>query len=408
VHRRDRLPLVIFLNNFEPGGTERQMSELICRLDATRFEVNVACLSRRGALHDRVAANAASVTTYPISTLKSVRTAAQALRFAQWCRTAGIALVHTCDFYSNVFALPAAALAGIPVRLGSRRDVSIPERTAGQRQLQRFAYRCAHRVVTNAGASAARLIQEGVPANQIEQISNGIDVSRHAASVVMDGRSVTTVAHLRPGKGIDVLLKAAALVLGRHPQVTFRIAGDGSERPALEALCAALGISSRVQFLGHTPDVPALLRRSSVFAFPSLMEASPNAVIEAMASGLAVAASNVGGIPEVVEHEQNGLLVPPGDPGALSDALVRLLTDSGLSQRLGTAARATIARRFSFERMVDAFERLYIGEMKRRSPARLPERLRSIATGGAGHSGDAAHGDGIAHALEQFESKTLQ
>ena len=155
MQRRERLPIVIFLNNFEPGGTERQMSELICRLDSSRFEVHVACLSRRGALHDRVAASAASVTAYPISTLKSARTAAQALGFARWCRTAGIALVHTCDFYSNVFALPAATLARIPVRIGSRRDVSIPERTAGQQQLQRFAYRCAHRVVTNAGASAA-------------------------------------------------------------------------------------------------------------------------------------------------------------------------------------------------------------------------------------------------------------
>jgi glycosyltransferase involved in cell wall biosynthesis len=408
MHRRDRVRLVIFLNNFEPGGTERQMSELICRLDPSRFEVNVACLSRRGALHDRVAAAAASVNEYPISTLKSVRTAAQALRFARWCRAAGIALVHTCDFYSNVFALPPATLARIPVRIGSRRDVSIPERTPGQQRLQRLAYRCAHRVVTNAGASAAKLMQEGVPAGQIEQISNGIDLSRHAAAAVMDGRSVTTVAHLRPGKGIDVLLKAAAALLTRLPDVTFRIAGDGTERPALQALCTTLGISERVQFLGHTPDIPALLRSSSVFAFPSLMEASPNAVIEAMASGLAVAASNAGGIPEVVEHERNGLLVPPGDPRALSDALVRLLTDTALSQKLGIAARETIARRFSFERMVDAFERLYIDELKRRAPERLPERVRNVLPAGGSRSADAAHRDGIPHALEQFESKTLQ
>lgn len=403
-----RLPVGIVLNSFEPGGTERQMTELICRLDPQKFDVHVACLSRRGSLHDRVVAAATSVTEFPIRGLASAGTAVQAVRFAQWCRAHSLRVVQTCDFYSNVFALPAAAAIRVPLRIASRRDVSIPERTAGQRQLQRFAYRCAHRIVTNAGASADRLVQEGVPAHRIEQISNGIDVSRHAASVAMDGRSVTTVAHLRPGKGIDVLLKAAAITLGRHPEVTFRIAGDGSERPSLEALCARLGISSRVQFLGHTPDVPALLRTSSVFAFPSLMEASPNAVIEAMASGLAVAASDAGGIPEVVAHEQNGLLVPPGDPDALSDALVRLLTDAALSQRLGTAARATIATRFSFERMVDAFERLYIDQMKRRAPERLPERLRSIATSGAGRSADATHRDGIPHPLEQFESKTLQ
>jgi glycosyltransferase involved in cell wall biosynthesis len=110
------------------------------------------------------------------------------------------------------------------------------------------------------------------------------------------------------------------------------------------------------------------------------MEASPNAVIEAMAAGLAVVASNVGGIPEVVTHERNGLLVPPSDPPALATALERVLVDSTLAARLGSAARATIESRFSFDRMVSAFEDLYASVLsatpaKRNGVPHLVERL---------------------------------
>ena len=383
------------------------MAELICRLDRDRFDVHVACLSRRGSLHDRVAAAAASVTDFPISTLKSARTAVQALRFARWCRTTGIVVLQTCDFYANVFGLPAARLAGIHVRIGSRRDVFIPERTPAQQRLQGMAYRCAHRVVANARAAADKLREEGVPAARIELIANGIDASRYAVATAWDGLTVTTVAHLRPGKGIDVLLHAAAIVLARLPDVTFRIAGDGSERAKLEQLAATLGISHRVQFLGHTPDVPVLLATSSVFAFPSLMEASPNAVIEAMAAGLAVAASNAGGIPEVVEDDHNGLLVKPGDAAALADAMFRLLTNPAMCQRLGGAARETIARRFSFTKMVSDFERLYVAELGARAPRLLPHRLSSQPADGQ-PSSQPAHRDGVPHPLDQLESKTLQ
>ena len=378
------MPVGIVLNSFEPGGTERQMTELICRLDRRAFDVHVACLSRRGALYERVAAAAATVTEFPLRGLLSRGAAMQAVRFARWCRAHGIQVVHACDFYANVFSLPAAAAARVPLRIGSRRDLFIPERTAAQQKLQRLSYRFAHRVVANSRAAAEQLELEGVSASSICHIANGLDLHTYAAQPSFTGpRTVTTVAHLRPGKGIDVLLDAASLLLPRVPHVTFRIAGDGSLRNELEQRSARLGLTGHVRFLGHSTDVPGLLRTSSIFAFPSLMEASPNAVIEAMAAGLAVAASNVGGIPEVVRHEHNGLLVPPGDAGALAGALERLMTQPGLAERFGHQARATVEGRFSFERMVAGFERLY---------RNLP----------------APHGDRVPDSLDKLESKTVQ
>jgi glycosyltransferase involved in cell wall biosynthesis len=400
---RARVPVAIVLNSFHPGGTERQMAELICRIDRDYFEVHVACLSRAGALHAKVAA-AVPVTEFAIDGLISAGAARQALRFGTWCQHHRIAIVHACDFYANVFALPASAIARVPVRIGSRRDLYIPERTAAQNRAQRLAYRCAHRVVANSGAAAARLEAEGVPPQKVVQIPNGIDVDLYSDAPDFRPPRITTVAHVRPGKGIDDLLGAAALLCRERPDVTFRIAGDGSLRGALEARRDALGLTECVHFLGHVSDIPALLRESGVFAFPSLMEASPNAVIEAMAAGLAVVATDVGGIPEVVERERTGVLVPPGDPRALARELGSLVGDRERCERLGLAARAAIRARFSFERMVEAFEALYVTELRRRRPDSVPQGGARVQQ----RSLTAAHRNRIPAPVDQFESKFLQ
>ena len=134
------------------------------------------------------------------------------------------------------------------------------------------------------------------------------------------------------------------------------------------------------------------------------MEASPNAVIEAMAAGLAVVASDAGGIPEVVESNRNGLLVSPGDPAALATALGALVGDLEPCVRLGAAARATIRARFSFERMVDAFQSVYVDELCRRRPRSIPAGAAAMRR----RSAAPPHGDRVPHLADSLESKALQ
>lgn len=363
------------------------MTELICRLDPRLFTVHAACLFNRGHLRSRVEAAAVPISEFPIPSLKSARALQQMRRFGRWCRACRIHVVQACDFYANVFALPVAALAGVPVRLGSRRDVLLPERSAGQQRVQRLAYQFAHRVVANSSAASERLIEEGVPDWKVARIANGLDLARYTAAggdssapqpTSREPRVITTVANLRPGKGHDVLLKAATRVVGRVPDVRFRIVGDGAHRRELERQAAALGIAANVEFLGHRDDVPKLLRESDVFAFPSYMEASPNAVIEAMAAGLPVVATRVGGVPEIVEHERNGLLVAAGDERALAAGLLRVIERPDLASRLAAAARQAVAR-FSFDRMVGAFQQLYFDELAARV---APEALTWAASSG--------------------------
>jgi glycosyltransferase involved in cell wall biosynthesis len=133
-------------------------------------------------------------------------------------------------------------------------------------------------------------------------------------------------------------------------------------------------VSSRVRFLGHRDDVPALLAESDVFVLPSRSEAAPNGIIEAMGAGLPVVATDVGGIPELVEHGTTGVLVRPGDATALAGALQQLIADPPRAAAYGRAGRAAAERHYSFDRMVARFEQLYREQLERRAPS--PGRAR--------------------------------
>jgi glycosyltransferase involved in cell wall biosynthesis len=359
-----QIPVAVFLTGFHPGGTERQMTELIQRLDRTRFDVQVACFQHEGAWLPRVEA-CAPVTAFPIRGFARPATLARAASFARWCRTHRIAVLQTCDLYANTFALPAAALAGVRVRIGSRRELN-PDKSSGQITLQRHAYRCAHAVVANSGAAAHQLESEGVAPDRVRVIANGVSVDRFSPRPI-GGRPVTTiltVANLRAEKAHEVLLAAAAQLKDRHPQLQFLVAGDGPRAAELRTLAKTLGVDTQVTFLGHREDVPALLALADAFVLPSRSEAFPNSAIEAMAAGLPVIASRVGGLLDLVDDGRTGLLVRPDDPAALAAALESLILSPARAEMLGVSAREEVTRRYSFDRMVRGFEDLYLSQLE--------------------------------------------
>jgi glycosyltransferase involved in cell wall biosynthesis len=366
-----RVPVAIFLSSFDPGGTERQMIELIRRLDRQRFDVHVACFHRRGAWRSRAEEHAASVAEFPIRSFRHAHTLAEARRFARWCRDHAIAVVHTSDLYANIFGLPAAAMAGVPVRIGNRRELTIGK-SAGQLALQRAAYGCAHVVVANSQAAAARLVRERVPMARVHVVPNGIALDAYASRPPdRPIRRIVTVANLRPEKGHDTLIAAMPSVLRRRPELEFVFAGGGPCRERLEGLARTTGVADRVRFVGHAEDVAGLLASSDLFVLPSRSEAFPNSVLEAMAAGLPVVATRVGGITELVEHQRTGVLVPPDDERALSFALLDLVQWPAHAARLGEAARSTVASRYSFDQMVSAFERIYREQLAVHAPVHL-------------------------------------
>lgn len=357
------------MTSLDTGGTERQMIELMHRLNRDRWTIHLACLHARGRWFERAAEAAASVEEFPIHGFRRVGTCRQALAFSRWCVARGIAVVHTADLYTNIFALPGAALARVPLRVANRRGLHA-DRSSALLALQRAAYSCAHVVVANSGAAAARLRHEQVPAHKVAVVRNGLDLRMFQTPRVRSShRRVIVVANLRRVKGLDVLVDAASQVVRRFPDARFQLVGSGPELGSITARAAAAGLGDRLACLGARDDVPSLLAESDIFVLPSRSESLPNSVLEAMASGLPIVASAVGGIPEVIEDGRTGVLVPAGDPHALAEALGRVMADASFASRLGAAARAEAEARYSFDRMAADFESLYLRELAQRTGA---------------------------------------
>jgi glycosyltransferase involved in cell wall biosynthesis len=256
------------------------------------------------------------------------------------------------------------------VRIANRRGL-YSELSAGHLAIQRAAYACAHAIVANSKASAAQLRAERVPDRKVTVVPNGLDAGAFTvAAPTRPRRHVITVANLRPEKGHVVLVDAAVHVLSRFPDARFSVVGEGRERAAIEARLTERGVSYAFRLLGERQDVPSLLAEADLAVLPSLTESLPNAVLEAMAAGLPVVASQVGGVPEVVDHGGTGLLVAAGDAHALADAICAVMAEPLLATRMGLAARAMVQRRFSYDRMVSAIEGLYRRELARRGVVR--------------------------------------
>jgi len=369
-------PIVFFLSSFHSGGTEHQMVQLIRRLDRRLFRVHIACVHQRGSLLARAVERVDSIAAFPLSGFGRVSAVQQLIAFGRWCRRVEARIVHTCELYANIFGLPGAAAAGVPVRIANRRGQLAADTRGALLACQRMAYRAAHVIVANSDAASRQLQREGVRAGKIAVISNGLDMSLFAPAPNRHQiRRIVMVANLRVGKGHDVLIDAAVQVANRHPDVEFHLAGDGPLRDALMARAGARAVQDRFHFKGYCDDVPTLLAASDLLVLPSRSEASPNALIEAMAAGLPVVATPVGGIPELITPHVNGELVPPDDPHALADCLLDLMERPVYARALGAAARAHVEQRYSFDRMVSSFETLYLTQLERGPIAKPAQEL---------------------------------
>jgi len=279
----------------------------------------------------------------------------------------GAELVHLHTGRAHWLGGLAARLAGLPAVATRRMDRPV-RRGVWTRILYGSLVR---RAVAISPAVARLLAAGGVPDGMVRTIPSSVDpgalVPRVPRDEVraregVDGGTalLLAAARLSRRKGFDVLLEALAELRARgvHFAPRLWIAGDGDERPALEALSARRGLDDRVRFLGRREDVPDLLGACDALVMPSRAEGLGIAALQAMAAGRPVVASAVGGLADAVVHEETGLLVPPDDAGALADALARL-GDVALRRRLGDAGPPRVRRHFSADAMVEAYAALY-------------------------------------------------
>jgi glycosyltransferase involved in cell wall biosynthesis len=270
-------------------------------------------------------------------------------------------VVHIHDAGSHAAAGIAARMAAKPRVVVTRRTV-LPLRKGWISRLK-YEQWC-DRIVCVSEAVRERCLEGGVPEERLTVVPDFVDC-RHFKPQGTGGRddrdppTVAVVGRLAPGKGHRVLLAAMKAVLCRMPDARLVVCGEGEEENALRRQVESDGLSGAVQFMGFVPDVRGVMSAADVVAMPSVAEGLGVAALEAMAMAKPVVSSDAGGLPESVVHGETGLVTPAGDPGALAEALLAVLSDLDLAERMGRAGRERALARFDRPRLVERMLSVY-------------------------------------------------
>jgi glycosyltransferase involved in cell wall biosynthesis len=337
------------------GGLEKVLVEFARHADRERHHLEFISLGHRGVIAEEIEA-----TGWPVTALgmPSGLHPGLFLRLARLLRRRRIDVVHTHDDRPHLYGTVASRLAGVGRVIHTRHGRS-PHLSRRQKALVRLAAGWIDRFVCVSADAAALAVAQGVPARKVCTIRNGIDLRRFPfLGPRRDGPAVI-VARLSPEKDHATLLRAAALVVRAEPSFRLEIAGDGPCREDLHRLAAELGLGEHVRFLGQVRDVPGLLARAGMFVLSSLSEGVSLTLLEAMASGLPVVATRVGGNPEVVADGVTGLLSPAADHGALAGSIAAQWRSPERCRTFGIAGRRRVEEQFDVRVMVAAYERMY-------------------------------------------------
>ncbi len=364
-----RRPCVLHLiTSFEIGGTERQAVELLKRLNGERYDVRVAVLRNEGPFYSEIEARFPDVPEFPLTSFYDPNAVKQLARLRRLMLHDKIDILHAHDFYSSFIGAAAARLCGVRV-IASQRHLKLSDRRA-HKWGTRLIHRLATRILVNSDAIREHIVNnEGAQTHKIVVVKNGVVPVTSSAQnrvrlckelVVDTGVTlVGMVARLQTVKGHRFFIEAAAEVLRRRTDAHFVLVGEGPLRAEIENQAAELGITDQVHLLGDRADVSPLVSAFDLLVLASLHEGLPNAVMEAMAAGVPVVATAVGGTKELITDGETGYLAPSANSAALAERILFALCDEIHRDEIVSAARRRITSAFGIERMVESVEALY-------------------------------------------------
>ncbi len=349
------------------GGAQEHVFGLLTRLDPTRYDVDVVSLSPGSSVRKLERHG------IPVTVIDEPDDAIATGAVAALLSDLRPEVIHNHMYRAELVGTRAAIALG---EIGRPRPYVVSTvhssrvRSEEDHQQLRLLTPRIDRLIAVSRSIVEKLEHEGRDTAPISLIHNGVDLERYdhqepcctlreEYGLPAEGPIVGVVARLEPEKGHPTLLEAWRSVVAAVPDATLLVVGEGSRREALEALAVELGVADRVVFTGRRDDVPAVTAALDVAVLPSYREALGLTILEAMALSRPVVASNVGGIPEMVEDGITGLLVPPRDAEALATAIVRLLRDHPLADTLARAGHDLVHERFCIELMVAAVEAIY-------------------------------------------------
>jgi len=371
-----KINLLHIVNGFAIGGGELKLLELVKNLvekRADKYNVTVCSVGQGGMLQPEF--EKLGIKVFVIEK-KHKFDISQVFKVRRIIKQEQIDLVQTTLFYADVIGALAAKLAGVDAVI-SWDTVSHPpdsfETRLRHKLSHKFCMRFVKKIVAVSEGVKKYLIEDRkIASGKIDIIQYGIDLSLfNSKNGFLDRKKrselglpdhkivIGTVARLEVQKGHRYLIEAAPEIINKFPNVVFAFVGDGTLRQELETQVSELGLQENFRFLGFRKDVKELLFAFDVFVLPSLFEGLPNVILEAMASGRPIVATAVDGTPELIEHNETGLLVPPKSPQAMQEEILNLLEMEDRGKVLGQNAKQMAKQKFSFDKQFRKFEEVY-------------------------------------------------
>ena len=353
----EKLRVSFIVGTLGQGGAERQLFYILTALRLSGADTRLLCLTRGEYWEDRVRRMGVPVTWVGQSNSRLGRLA----QIIAELRKQPADILHSQHFYTNLYASAAARALGLR-EIGAMRSNGISEVRGNGRVFGRLSLRAPRVIAANSRAAIKNAIVLGASAARLHLLPNVVDTDQFSPVVSRKREAVWLIAAGRLGeeKRLDRFLNLVARLQRLSPEpVRAMIVGDGPRRPQLQQQASELGLmGNAVEFKSAVSDMPALYREADILVLTSDWEGTPNVILEAMASGLPVVATGVGGVPEVVRHGETGFVVDPDDIDSLTDSVLRLICDSQLRMEMGCQARQYI--------------------MANHAPRHLPARLAKI------------------------------
>ena len=364
------------VQSFDVGGIEKLVVDLITNSKDSRFQYTVFCIDSKGRLASGLEEK--GVEVIELNKRKGVDLSL-IFRFADELKRRKIEVAHSHNPGPAFYGGLAARLSGIPVIIYSKHGIKLGARLK-DKLLETFSFMLQdHIVAVSEKAFRFMIDKERAPAKKMLLIENGIDLNQFKTGDLKKEAVLSKydlpqlqyiigiVARLDRLKDIPTLISAFGMLAKGHPDTSLVVIGDGEERGALEKLVKEIGLVDKVFFLGAQTRIPELLSIFSMFVLSSITESSPISLIEAMAAGLPVVATNVGGNAELIKDGYNGFIVEPKDIVGMRDAMLKIIEDKGLAKSMGEANRKAAFSKYGIENTIKEYESLYAEGLERKS-----------------------------------------
>ena len=364
-----KIKIVYIITGTGIGGAEKILYHTVTGLNNNHYSVSVCSLKERGEIARDLERQGIEVHCLKMENKEGfigwLTTIGSLIRLIPYLRKLQPTIVHSFLFRANIVARIASYITSIPIVISSIRVMG-GEKNYFHYLERMTSFMVDHYITVSESVKDYLVRKSRIPLEKVSVIYNGVNIKEHNSLkmpnqrvIGAEDKVVITVGRLHTQKGHSYLLQAIAKVQKEISKVKVLVIGEGEEENNLKNLAKSLDLTDKIIFAGLRVDVEEILPEADLFVLPSLWEGMPNALLEAMALGIPVVATDVGGIPEVVIHEETGILIPPKDSDALASAMIDLLQNNFKAQKMGEAGRDRVEKHFSLARTIEKTECLY-------------------------------------------------